>query len=98
MDILIFLVLIVAVGALIYFNRSSRSLDINNDGKLDLSDAALAVKNTVQETQRLADVDGDGKVTVNDAKVLATKAKSTVKKAASKAKTQVKAATKRRSK
>ena len=101
MEILILAVLVV-VGALIYFNRSSKSLDINGDGKVDLADAALAVKNTVQGAQRLADVDGDGKVTVKDAQAAAAKAKTAVKNTAAKAKTATKAAakaaTKRRSK
>jgi hypothetical protein len=98
MDILIFLALIVAIGALIYFNRSSKGLDVNNDGKVDLADAALAAKNTVAGVKRLADADGDGKVTAKDARVVATKAKAAAKKTAAKAKTAVKAATKRRSK
>ena len=48
MDILIVLILIVAVGALIYFNRSSRSLDINQDGKVDAADAVQAVQNATE--------------------------------------------------
>jgi hypothetical protein len=48
MDILIALVLIVAVAALIYFNRSSRSLDINQDDKIDAADAAKAVQNATE--------------------------------------------------
>ena len=48
MDILIVLILIVATGALIYFNRSSRSLDINQDGKVDAADAVQAVQNATE--------------------------------------------------
>lgn len=48
MEILIALVVVVVLGALIYFNRSSRDLDVNKDGKIDLQDAAQAVDNTVQ--------------------------------------------------
>ena len=48
MDILIVLILIVATGALIYFNRSSRSLDINQDGKVDAADAVQAVVNAAE--------------------------------------------------
>ena len=48
MDILIVLILIVAAGALIYFNRSSRSLDINQDGKVDAADAVQAVQNATE--------------------------------------------------
>ena len=52
MDILITLVLIVAVGALIYFNRSSRSLDINQDGKVDAADAVQAVVNAAEDAKQ----------------------------------------------
>lgn len=90
MEIIIGLIVVVVVGAVIYFNRSSNGLDVNSDGKVDLADAAVAVKNTVAGVKSAADLDGDGKVTVKDAKVAATRAKSTVKKTAAKAKTAVK--------
>ena len=47
MEIVFGLIVVVAVGSLIYFNRTSRSLDINNDGKVDLQDAQKAVDNAV---------------------------------------------------
>lgn len=56
MEFVLALVVIVAVGALIYFNRSARSLDINQDGQVDAADAVAAVttaaegvKNTVKK-------------------------------------------------
>ena len=58
MELLVAIVVVVAVGALIYFNRSSRGLDVNQDGKVDLKDAAQAVENTVdgvkQEVKKAA--------------------------------------------
>ena len=53
---LIFVVLIVAI---LFFNRSSKSLDINQDGKVDLDDAKKAVENAavgVEETVKKAAV------------------------------------------
>ena len=43
MEIVLAFVVIVSVGALIYFNRSARSLDVNHDGKIDAADAVAAV-------------------------------------------------------
>jgi hypothetical protein len=95
MEILILAGLVV-VGALIYFNRSSKSLDINNDGKVDSADLKAAAKNAVSGVKRVADVDGDGKVTAKDAKAAAGKAKTAVKKTAAKAKTAAKRVTTRK--
>ena len=95
MEIIIALVVIVVVGALVYFNRSAKSLDINNDGKVDLADAKAAVDNTVAGVTAAADVNKDGKVDAEDAKVVVEKAKTGVKKAAVKAKTAAKKATTR---
>lgn len=101
MDILIFLGLIVVAGALLYFAKSDR-LDVNKDGKVDLADAELGARKTLDAAKALVDLDGDGKVTITDAKVAATKAKTAAKKTATKAKaavkTAVKTAAKRRSK
>lgn len=93
MEIIIALVVIVVVGALVYFNRSAKSLDINNDGKVDLADAKAAVDNAVTGVTAAADINGDGKVDAEDAKVVVEKAKTGAKKAATKAKTAVKKAT-----
>lgn len=48
MELLIGLIAIIAVGVLIYFNRSSKGLDINQDGKIDAQDVTQAVDNAVQ--------------------------------------------------
>lgn len=52
MELVIALVVIVALGALIYFNRSAKSLDINQDGRVDLADAAKAVENTTEGVKK----------------------------------------------
>jgi hypothetical protein len=67
MEIIIALVAVAIVGALVYFNRSAKSLDINNDGKVDLADAKAAVDNAVTGVTAAADVNGDGKVDGEDA-------------------------------
>jgi hypothetical protein len=96
MDPLVLIGLVVVLGgvAVWYFNRDSKSLDVNSDGKVDFSDAKVAVENTVagvKETVKNAvDFNNDGKVDAADAKVVATKAKKAVKKTATKAKTAAK--------
>ena len=93
MEILLAIAVAVVIGALIYFNRSAKSLDINNDGKVDLADAKAAVDNTVAGVTAAADVNNDGKVDAADVKEVAKKATTGAKKAATKAKTAVKKAT-----
>lgn len=95
MEIIIALVAVAVVGTLIYFNRSAKSLDINNDGKVDLADAKAAVDNAVSGVTAVADVNGDGVVDAADAKVVVEKAKTAVKKTATKARSAVKKATSR---
>ena len=95
MEIIIALVAIVAVAALVYFNRSSKSLDINNDGKVDLADAKAAVDNAVAGITATVDVNNDGEVDAADVKAVAEKATAEVKKAVTKAKTSVKKTTSR---
>lgn len=59
MELVIAIVVVVAVGVLIYFNRSAKSLDVNQDGKVDLADAAKAVDNAttgVKQTVKKAAV------------------------------------------
>jgi hypothetical protein len=46
---LIFVVLIVAI---LFFNRSSKGLDVNQDGKVDVEDAKVAVQNTVEGVKK----------------------------------------------
>jgi len=95
MEIIIALVAAVVIGVLIYFNRSAKSLDINNDGKIDLADAKAAVDNTVAGVTAAADVNKDGVVDAADAKVVVEKATAEVKKATEKANTAAKKATTR---
>jgi hypothetical protein len=83
MEIVLIAVVAVAIGALIYFNRSSKSLDVNKDGQIDYADAALAARNAVEGVKATAaDVTVAVTKTKTGAKKAATKAKETVKKAA----------------
>lgn len=95
MEILLAIVAVVVIGSLIYFNRSSKSLDINNDGKVDAEDVKAAVQNTVEGVKATADVNKDGKVDATDVKAVANKAKTGAKKATTKAKETVKKAASR---
>jgi hypothetical protein len=79
MEILIALIVIVAIGAIIYTNREARSLDINKDGKVDVEDVKVAVQNTVEAAKKTE--------VVQKAKATVAKAKTAVKKPAVKAKT-----------
>jgi len=90
MEILLAIAVAVVVAALIYFNRSSKGLDVNNDGKVDGDDVKAAVQNAVEGVKAAADVNKDGKVDAEDAKVVVQKAKTGAKKAATKAKETVK--------
>lgn len=76
MEIIIAIV-IIAVGAIWYFNRD-KGLDVNKDGKVDVKDLEVAVENTV------AAVKEEAKEVKAAVKKTATKAKTTVKKAATK--------------
>lgn len=97
MEILIAVVVVVVVGALIYFNRTSKSLDVNNDGKIDAADVKAAVQNVVTGVKATADVNKDGKVDAADVEVAVkrtvTKAQTAAKKTTTKAKEAVKKAT-----
>jgi hypothetical protein len=70
------LIFVVLIAAILFFNRSSKSLDINQDGKVDLNDAKAAVENTVAGVKATADVNKDGKVDAGDVKAVATKVKA----------------------
>lgn len=53
------LIFVVLIAAILFFNRGSKSLDLNQDGKVDLDDAKKAVENTVvgvEETVKKAAV------------------------------------------
>ncbi len=88
MSIELLIVLVVLAGGLAvwYFNKSAKSLDLNNDGATNVADVKVAVENTVEGVKAAADVNKDGKLDSGDVKVVAEKAKKTAKKAVSKAK------------
>jgi hypothetical protein len=98
MEIVLFAVVVVALGAFVYYNRSSKSLDVNNDGKVDAADAKAAVQNVVEGVKAAADVNKDGKVDAADVAVVAEKAKTVAKKTTAKAKETVKKAAGRKPK
>lgn len=90
--VLVFVVIGLGLAAVWYFNRGAKDFDTNKDGAVNFDDAKKAVENTVEGVKAVADVNKDGKVNVADAKVVATKAKTAVKKAGTKAKTAAKKA------
>lgn len=98
MEILLIIVAVVAVGAFVYYNRNSKGLDINNDGKIDAADAKAAVQNVVEGVKAEADVNKDGKVDAADVAVVKEKVKAGAKKATTKAKETVKKAAGRKPK
>lgn len=86
MEIVLIAVVAVAIGAFIYYNRSSKGLDVNNDGKVDSADVKAAVQNVVSGVQETADANKDGKVDSADVAVVKEKVKTGAKKAVVKAK------------
>ncbi len=95
MEILLIAIALVAIATVVYYNRNSKGLDVNNDGKIDAADAKAAVQNVVEGVQASADVNKDGKVDAADVAVVAEKAKTVAKKTTAKAKETVKKATTR---
>ena len=77
MEIIVIAIVVVAAAGIWYYNRNSKSFDVNQDGKVDATDIKVAVQNTVEGVKASADVNKDGKA---GAKKAATKAKETVKK------------------
>jgi hypothetical protein len=90
MEIVLLAIAVVAIGAFIYYNRTSKSLDVNKDGKVDVADAKAAVQNVVEGVKADADVNKDGKVDSADVAVVKEKAKVVAKKTTAKAKETVK--------
>ena len=86
MEFLIIAVVVAAIAYLFWTNNKSNPLDINKDGKVDFKDVVAVVPVL---TQKL-DVNKDGKIDTKDVKVVANKAKTTVKAAGTKAKAAVK--------
>jgi hypothetical protein len=98
MEIIVIAIVAVALGGIWYYNRSSKSFDVNQDGKVDATDVKVAVQNAVEGVKATADVNKDGKVDAADVKVVKEKATAGVKKAATKAKETVKKTTTRKPK
>ncbi len=91
MEIILIAIAVVLIGAVIYYNQKSKSFDVNHDGKVDITDAKVAVQNVAHEVKINADVNKDGKVDVADVKVVAQQTKQTVEKVAAKVEKAVKA-------
>ena len=73
MEILIGLIVLVAVGYLLYVNNSKKPLDLNKDGKVDAQDALSVAPVLTQVATQVADVNKDGKVDSADAKAAVDK-------------------------
>jgi len=73
---------IAVVAGIAYYNRNNKSLDLNQDGKIDIEDAVTAVKRAVAESKidvkQVLDVNKDGKLDLADVTVIANAAKKTV--------------------
>ena len=95
MEIVLLAIAAVVIGAFVYYNRSSKGLDVNNDGKVDAADAKAAVQNVGEGVKATADVNKDGKVDSADVAVVKEKVKTVAKKTTAKAKETVTKATTR---
>jgi len=95
MEIVLIVAVAVVLGALLFYNRSSKGLDVNKDGKVDTADIKAAVQNVVTGAKETADVNKDGKVDAADAKAVQEKVKTVAKKTTAKAKETAKKATTR---
>lgn len=73
METIVIIVALVVIAAVIYYNRSSKGLDVNKDGKVDVQDVKVAVKTAAVKAK--ADV-GNAKLAVKKAAVKAKAAKT----------------------
>jgi hypothetical protein len=93
LTVILVAVAVIALGAIVYYNRKSKSFDVNQDGKIDVKDAVEAAQRAAAgakvDVKAALDVNKDGKLDAADATVVANKAK----KAAGKVKTAVKKTT-----
>jgi len=62
----------------------TKKLDVNNDGKIDVKDAAAVVTEVKETVTAVADVNKDGRVDVEDAKVVVEATKKAGRKAKAK--------------
>ena len=46
------LIIVVMIAAILFFNRTTKGLDVNQDGKVDVEDAKVAVQNTVEGVKK----------------------------------------------
>jgi hypothetical protein len=95
MELLLLAIAVLAVGGIWYYNRNTKSFDVNQDGKVDVQDAKAAVQIAVEGVKADADVNKDGKVDAADAQIVVEQTKTKVKAAAKKTKETVKKATTR---
>lgn len=84
MELILVAIAVVFVGVAIYYNRNTKSFDVNRDGKVDSKDAVQAVKNVTEGVKHTADVNKDGKVDSDDVKAVAAKTKAAAKTTAAK--------------
>lgn len=98
MELIIVAVVALVICAAVYYNRKSKGLDINADGKIDGQDVKAAVQNVVQGVKSDADVNKDGVVNSADTVAVVQKVEAEVKVAATKVKAAAKKATTRKPK
>jgi hypothetical protein len=72
METIVIIVAVVVIAGLIYYNRANKSLDINQDGKVNAKDVKVAVKTAAVGIK--ADV-GSARVAVKKAAVKAKAAR-----------------------
>lgn len=72
METIVIIVALVVIAGVIYYNRANKSLDINQDGKVNVKDVKVAVKTAAVGIK--ADV-GSAKVAVKKAAVKAKAAR-----------------------
>jgi hypothetical protein len=73
MESIVIIVAVVVIAGLIYYNRANKSLDINQDGKVNAKDVKVAVKTAAVGIN--ADV-GSARVAVKKAAVKAKAART----------------------
>ena len=72
METIVIIVALVVIAGVIYYNRANKSLDINQDGKVNAKDVKVAVKTAADGVK--ADV-GSARVAVKKAAVKAKAAR-----------------------
>lgn len=62
--------------AIWYYNKDAKTLDVNNDGKVDVKDAKDTVAQIVEDVKTSVDANKDGKVDIADAVAVVEKVKA----------------------